>query len=461
MASRRRVNFWGAIARLVVAVPLIATAGLGSIAAAAQPDAIDRELAQVVHTLGLRPLDPPRFVPDAKFKLGQALFFDPVLSGPRVVSCATCHLLKYGTSDGLARSIGVHKEAADGSRGHRRNALDLWNRDHSSVRALFWDGRVEALDPSRGAFRSPLGRDLPAGLDNVLAAQALFPLAMPDEMLGDPGDTSPPDLPGGHGGLANDLASPSPQPSESARITDTHGRLMRRLLGGAGQPRTAWQDRYRALFREAYPGKTRFTIVDLANAIAHFEGLAFATRESAWDRYLKGDPAALSTDARRGAVIFYGKGRCATCHAGPLLSDFQYHAVAVFEGDPRPTVPEDLGRREATGLEADRYKFRTPPLRNVAATAPYFHDGSEPTLRGAIERHGDLKTAPGQANRPSAATLNAQRQAVSPILLSRPPLTAGELDALLAFLSALAFVPPARAALAPEEVPSGLPLVYK
>ena len=288
---------------------------------------LDRDVAKIVAEFNLRPVQVRRFEADPKFKLGQALFFDPILSGPRDVACATCHLLSYGTSDGLPRSIGVHgvglgpeRRLTKGKHEHPRNALDLWNRDNNAVRSLFWDGRVEVLDSERRIFRSPLGKDLPPRLDNVLAVQALFPLVTADEMLGDNHDRSAPGLPNGHAGLPNDLVSRDRPASETLRIKDSHARLMTRLLGTNGT--TAWQQKYRRLFQEAYPRREDFTIVDLANALAHFEEMAFATRDSAWDRYLRGDGRALPSDAKRGALVFYGKGRCGVCHSGPLFSDF-------------------------------------------------------------------------------------------------------------------------------------------
>ncbi len=293
---------------------------------------VDLDLAKAIEVFNLRPLQVRRFEADPKFSLGQALFFDPILSGPRDVSCATCHLLRYGTSDGLARSIGIHglglgpaRRLTKGKHTHPRNALDLWNRDHNAVRALFWDGRVEALDPQRRIFRSPLGRELPSGLDNALAVQALFPLVTVDEMLGESSDRSSPDLPNGHGGLPNDLVRRDQPTSEGSRIKASHALLMARLLGTDSA--NEWQGQYRLLFRKAYPGKNTFTIVDVANAIAHFEEMAFATRDSAWDRYLRGETKTLPADAKRGALVFYGKGRCAVCHSGPLFSDFNYHSI--------------------------------------------------------------------------------------------------------------------------------------
>jgi cytochrome c peroxidase len=430
------------------------------------PDTVDRDLARAVREFNIRPLEVRRFEADPKFKLGQALFFDPILSGPRNVSCATCHLMAYGTSDGLAHSIGVGgdglgpiRRMARKTDEHIRNALDLWNRDNNAVRSLFWDGRVEIVDPEGRVFRSPLGRDLPKGLDNALAVQALFPLVTPDEMLGYPNDRSAADLPAGHAGLANELGRSLQSGSDGSHIQDAHNRIMRRLLGT--ENKAAWQKAYVSLFREAYPRRTEFSIVDLANAIAHFEEMAFATRDSLWERHLLGDTSALSVEGRRGAVIFYGKGRCVVCHRGSLFSDFSYHSIGVFGTWPTDRA-EDLGRWNATRVDKDRYKFRTPPLRNVTKTAPYFHDGSERTLKGAIERHLDpLSRSNRYKPDGSFAMTVKQIDAISPILLPRIEVSDREVNDIIAFLTSLEYEPTDLDAIIPRSVPSGLPAAYR
>jgi cytochrome c peroxidase len=430
------------------------------------PDTVDGDLARAVREFNIHPLEVRGFEADPKFKLGQALFFDPILSGPRNVACATCHLMAYGTSDGLARSIGVGGDGLGPVRRltrktdeHIRNALDLWNRDNNAVRSLFWDGRVETMDPERRVFRSPLGGDLPHGLDNALAVQALFPLVTPDEMLGYPNDKSAADLPAGHARLANELARPRQTGSEASHIKGAHLRIMRRLLGG--ENRVAWQKAYLSLFREAYPRKSDFSIVDAANAIAHFEEMAFATRDSTWERHLRGDASALTIEGKRGAVIFYGKGRCVACHRGPLFSDFTYHSIGVFGAWP-PDLPDDLGRWNATRLDSDKYKFRTPPLRNVTKTAPYFHNGSERLLRGAIERHLDPLSRANKYNPDGSFEMTVKQiNAISPILLPRTELSDREVSDLIAFLASLEYEPNGLDALIPKSVPSGLPVAYR
>jgi cytochrome c peroxidase len=329
------------------------------------------------------------------------------------------------------------------------------------VKALFWDGRVEVLDPVRKLYRSPLGTALPSGLQNALAVQALFPLVTPDEMLGEKSDRSPPYLPLGHCNLPNDLVSSESFKNETARILDAHKRLILRLLG-TDRP-NEWQLTYRVLFADAYPSKRRedLSIVDLANAIAHFEEMAFATKSSAWDRYLAGQRLAITREAKQGAILFYGKARCVTCHTGPLFSDFEYHSVGIF-GSRSGTPPAiDYGRWNVTHREKDRYCFRTPPLRNVTRTAPYFHDGSSWDLKQALTRHLEpLKDSDKYRDDGSFTMSLDQIESISPVLLPEIILSEEEIDLLICFLSSLDFEPNNVDMIVPMKVPSGLPIEY-
>ena len=427
---------------------------------------LDSVLFKVVQEYNLRPLQVRRFGADPKFLLGRDLFFDPVLSGTKQVSCATCHILKYGTSDGLPRSIGVfgvgvgpNRKAAQGVILHPRNALDLWNRDNNAVKSLFWDGRVEVLDPVRRVFRSPLGDALPSGLDNALAVQALFPLVTPDEML----SSSISGLQPLQADSSKGAASTRPSDAEVTRIQAAHDQILMRVLG-ANKP-NRMQEGYRTLFANAYPDKlsSAFSIVDLANAIAHFEEMAFATRDSRWDRYLRGDKKTLSVEAKRGVLLFYGKAKCAACHDGPLFSDFDYHSVGIFSVRTDLTgQPPDYGRFDVTGVSSDKYRFRTPPLRNVTKTGPYFHDGSEPNLNTAIRRHiNPLDTADKYNDNGSFAMSREQIESISSIFVPQISLSEQEIDRIVAFLSCLDSEPSNLSLVIPKQVPSKLPLAYQ
>ncbi|MCB0238120.1 MAG: hypothetical protein KDH08_05655, partial [Anaerolineae bacterium] len=106
---------------------------------------------------------------------------------------------------------------------------------------------------------------------------------------------------------------------------------------------------------------------------------AFTLLDSPWDRFLAGDDSALSTDAQHGALLFYGDAGCARCHSGNLLTDQEFHNAAVPQlgpGKGRQNPYIDLGRARETGNPDDRFAFRTPPLRNVALTGPWMHNGA-------------------------------------------------------------------------------------
>jgi cytochrome c peroxidase len=135
---------------------------------------------------------------------------------------------------------------------------------------------------------------------------------------------------------------------------------------------------YPPLFRSAF-GDENVTIDRVVQAIASFER-TLITVEAPIDRFLAGDTKAISPAAQRGWELFNGKARCNTCHghvgAFPLFTDEQYHNLGVGS---------DAGRFGVSKQDKDTGAFKTPPLRNVAKTAPYMHDGSEPTLAAVIE----------------------------------------------------------------------------
>jgi cytochrome c peroxidase len=140
---------------------------------------------------------------------------------------------------------------------------------------------------------------------------------------------------------------------------------------------------YQQAFAKAFPGeKDPITYDNFGRAIGAFErGLVTPTR---FDELLAGKDDALDAYEKEGLATFMNVG-CGTCHNGPLLGGTMYMklgTVVPFENT------KDLGRYEVTHSEADRMFFKVPILRNVAATPPYFHDGSQPDLPSAVKAMG-------------------------------------------------------------------------
>lgn len=130
---------------------------------------------------------------------------------------------------------------------------------------------------------------------------------------------------------------------------------------------------YVAEFKKVFDAKPNRH--DMAKALAAFQR-TLLTGPSPLDRYLRGDEEALSSDAKRGLEVFRDEAGCIDCHNGPLLSDGKFYRLGVSH--------RDQGRAKVTGNREDRYRFRTPSLRNVAETGPYMHDGSKKTLDDVV-----------------------------------------------------------------------------
>jgi len=137
-------------------------------------------------------------------------------------------------------------------------------------------------------------------------------------------------------------------------------------------------------FAEAYPDG--FSGENITHAIATFEE-TLLTPNSAFDRYLLGEDAALNAGAKAGYQLFLDSG-CAMCHVGMVLGGQSYEKMGRkrdYFGDRGDVSDADLGRYNVTERDQDRHHFKVPILRNVALTAPYFHDGTVETLGKAIE----------------------------------------------------------------------------
>ncbi len=418
---------------------------------------IDDDLSEVINKQNLKPLENSSGDNHAEAMLGQALYFDPIVSGNMDISCATCHHPQLQTGDGLPLPIGTKGQGLGLDRIKApdrdfipRNAPEVFNRGDSGWHTMFWDGRVEKLPD--GSFRSPAGSQLPDGLKNVLAVQALFPPTSRDEMRGKAGDIRIDNQP-------NELAE-----VDDSNFTEIWNRVMKRILS---------IPEYKQMFKEAY-GNREYTIVDFGNAIATFEEYEFTQPNTPWDDYLRGNKKAISNEAKLGALLFYGKANCASCHSGNLFTDQKYHNIAIPQFGPGKNAGGyDYGRFNVTGDPEDKYKFRTPPLRNVAVTFPYMHNGAYKDLKMAIKHHTNPEYYlrnydPEENGIPDEIipTLKNGEDDIQDILstvdIQPIKLTELEIEYLVAFLKALTspdvYNDEKIKESIPDSVPSGLPI---
>jgi cytochrome c peroxidase len=330
--------------------------------------------------LGLPPLAVPEHNPltAEKVALGRTLFFDRRLSLNDTVSCAMCHIPEQGfTNNELATSIGFEGRTV------RRNAPTLYNVAYQ--RRLFHDGRETALE-----------------------TQVWQPLV-----------------------AQNEMANPS-----VGAVIEKIGRL------------PDYAGRFEAAFEGRGPG-----METVGMALAAYQR-TLISGASPFDRWYYGrDEAVVSASVERGFELFRGKAGCSGCHqvgdTFALFTDGAFHNTGVgwrntmrksestvrvqlapgvfvpvetdlIEAVAEP-VPSDLGLYEITQDPADRWRYKTPSLRNVALTAPYMHDGSLATLEAVVAFYN----RGGEPN----PLLDPQ---VRPL-----ELTAGESESLVDFLHAL------------------------
>lgn len=279
-----------------------------------------------------------------KIALGRALFWDPVLSGGKDVSCASCHHPATGYADAIELSIGTNGQGQGTTRRFRapndiafvkRNSPTVLNSAFNGLTAaatadpatapMFWDNRAQSLE-----------------------TQSLMPVATLEEMRGH-------------------------QYTEGVALDSVVARL-RRIPA------------YASLFSAAFTETAPVTAANVGKAIACFERTLVAT-DSRFDQYMRGNQAAMSTQEVQGLNNFVTSG-CAKCHSGPMLSDYQLHILGVADNAKNAT--SDAG---ANGT----YAFRTPSLRNVALTAPYMHSGTIRDLAGVLNFYD-----PGRGPAPSA-----------------------------------------------------------
>ncbi len=170
---------------------------------------------------------------------------------------------------------------------------------------------------------------------------------------------------------------------EQARQPVVHPREMGHESETACAACIAALPEYPPLFERAF-GDARVTMQRIARALAAYERTLLAG-DAPFDRWWRGDAAAMGEPARRGYRVFIDRGGCVQCHSirqsYALFTDYDFHNTGAGKG----AGVADTGRMGVTGREEDRGAFRTPTLRNVALTAPYMHDGSLATLEEVID----------------------------------------------------------------------------
>ena len=430
----------------------------------ARDRSLDGQLAQRLNELGFtgrvessltrrlgRPLDPK--LADT----GRLLWFDTVggLNGDN--TCGGCHSPTNGFGDSQPIAIGIENNAVvgpdrAGPRNMRRSPSVINTAFYPS---LMWNSRFAAV--SRDPFDNTAGFFFPAPegtslshQPHLLTAQAFIPPTERTEVAGF-------DFPGDNDAI--------------------RAEVLRRLNE---------VPEYRKLFGRSFPevrAGVPITFEMFGRAIAEFEfSLTFANAPV--DRYARGERDALTDQEKRGALLFFGDAGCVSCHAvsgesNEMFSDFREHVLAVpqlvpaetnnaFDG---PGLDEDFGREQVTGDAADRYAFRTSPLRNAAVQAAFMHDGAFRTLRDAILHHLDVGSSlesydPVQAGMPSdlagaIGPTDAMLARVDPLIASPRQLSAQQLNELISFVGDGLLDPRARSEhlrrLVPKRVPSGRP----
>ena len=271
---------------------------------------------------------------ETKVALGRLLFFDPILSSTKDVSCATCHNPRFGWTDGRATPIGVGGEGIGPARTfHGPPSLPVIARNVPTILNVGFNGLVTGtkFDPAT----APMFWDSRV---QSLEQQVFIPLRSRAEMRND-------DCP------------------ENEAVTQAVLRV--RAI-----------DEYRERFHAAFGQSPDLAVTaeHLTQAIAAFER-TLVTPRTAFDRYLAGDESALNAEQMRGLQVIQEAG-CIQCHGGPMLSDFKLHAIGL------PDVTTH-----------NRRQFRTPSLRNLRHTAPYMHDGSKRTLLDTLVFYDELSEA--------------------------------------------------------------------
>ena len=428
-------------------------------------------------------------------ELGRLLWFDKLPALFHDNACGGCHSPSNGFGDTQSIAIGIQNNNLvgpdrRGPRNKRRAPLVI---NAAFYPSLMWNGRFFA--PSRDPFDNSAGFHfpLPEGttrfppndpvIRHLLQAQAHIP---PTELVETAGlsGTCPTlgdmycqfDLDRTAAGVPAETIPP-PDSADQSRNEPIRRKIVELLNASS-----AYRELFAARFPEVRAG-ARIDFSMFARAIAEFEfTLVFA--DAPVDQFARGRTDAMSDAQKRGALLFFGKARCVTCHAvrgasNEMFSDFDYHAIGVPQVSPAfgagkgnliqdgEGEDEDFGREHTTLDPEDRYKFRTAPLRNVAVAAAYFHDGAFTRLDDAIRHHLDVAYSARHYN-PGAAGLDEDLthhlgpsepvlERLDPRLRTPVLLTNAEFNDLVTFVTDGLLDPRARKENLCQRVPSSLP----
>lgn len=364
----RNITFYSILALLILCSPALSMD-------------LDQKLNLIIKVYNLTPKQCDSFNHDPGFKdkvaLGEVLFKSTSLSGDRDISCSLCHLEKFGSADGLPLSIGVGGQGEGNSRFLnkegalvQRNAFSLLGRGDDDFTAFFWDGKVQVEGEK---IITQFGDSISVKFSSPLAVAAIMPLIERDEFLGKTKML-----------VKNDIQHQVGNKLYFQRYLAVSKALRERFL----LPETIEDKKIAEGLKELNVSLNDFELADIGNLLAVFIKEQFKCKPSAWDQYISGKKNVLSKEQKQGAVLFYGKGRCASCHSGHFFSDFNYHSIGTPQGYFGPhSRHRDIGRAGVTHRVEDLFKFRTPPLNSVTKTAPYGHNGAFNTLQEVVVHH--------------------------------------------------------------------------
>jgi len=179
------------------------------------------------------------------------------------------------------------------------------------------------------------------------------------------------------------------------------------------------ESEYKDHFEEAFPGEP-IGVEQIAKALASFER-TIVSRDSPFDNWVRGDENALTAQQIRGFALFVDpdKGNCAVCHSAPNFTDNGFHNLGLASfGEENP----DLGRYTQRPLRLMKGAFKTPTIRDITLSAPYFHDGSAETLMEVVE-HYAIGGVVKENRSPNMKTLNLSQQEKEDIVAFMESLT--------------------------------------